>query len=72
MGEESSGLLMVIPMKENGKIISKMVTVSKYTIMVHNMRDIGRIISKMDKVWRHFKMEANMKVIQRRHETWAW
>ncbi len=48
MAKESFGMLMVMSMKENGKMIKQTDTGYMYMSMVHAMKEIGRTIFKME------------------------
>lgn len=62
MDKENINIKMVVPMKENGKIINKMVVVFSLMQISVNMMDNGKMEKNMDKENISILMRATMKV----------
>lgn len=58
---ENINIVMVLPMKDNGKMISKMEKAQKYGLMDKNIKDILSMAPNQVKVFLNLMMEAIMK-----------
>lgn len=62
MDKVNFGMLMVIFMRDNGRMIEHMVLVNIYILMVLNMKDFGLKICNMERVKNFGRIIQNMRV----------